>query len=144
MPEQQLASLLDRHPYLLSQVGVPSSVRDSTVTRVVRDTVATVWYRNLPYRIAVPLWQVTTHYRLQQNTLVLDNARSRRLLAEAEGKIKILAAQLKASEQEQARLRGLAYPHWYSTTWFWIALLLAFLLVGSVVLRFARFSVLPF
>ncbi|MDO7886836.1 hypothetical protein [Hymenobacter cheonanensis] len=142
LPEAQLARLLDRHPGLLTQVVGPQQVSDSTVVQVLDSTV-TVRVNGQLYRVPVKVRQIT-RYRSRISTLVLDNARARRLLADARADAGVLRKQLQASEQERGRLQGLAYPHWYGQVWFWIALLLLVLLVGSVALRFTKFSFLPF
>jgi len=122
-------------------VAGPQQVRDSTVVQVLDSTVA-VRVNGQLYRVPVKVREIT-HYRSQISTLVLDNARTRRLLATARAAAEGLRTQLQASEQERARLQGLAYPHWYGQPWFWIASLLFVLLVASVVLRFTKFSFLP-
>jgi hypothetical protein len=142
MPEAQLARLIDRHPGLLTAVAGPQQVRDSTVVQVLDSTVA-VRVNGQLYRVPVKVREIT-RYRSQISTLVLDNARARRLLADARAATGLLRTQLQASEQERARLQALAYPHWYSQPWFWIALLLLVLLIGSVALRFTKLSFLPF
>lgn len=141
-PEEQLARLLDRHPALLTQVTGPQQVSDSTVVQM-HDSAVVVRVNGQTYRVPVKLREIT-RYRSRLTTLVLDNARARRLLAEARIDASLLRKQLQASEQERGRLQGLAYPHWYSQPWFWIALVLLVLLVVSVALRFTKFSFLPF
>ena len=137
LPEEQLARLLDRHPALLTQLA-PSLVRDSTVTQQ-RDTVLSVQANGATRRVRVLLREVT-HYRTTHATLVLDNARSRRLLADSQNHLKMQADQLKAAKLEVARLSSLTYPKWYRSTWFWISLLLLVLLICSIGLRFTKFS----
>lgn len=141
-PEDQLARLLDRHPALLTQVTGPQQVSDSTVVQV-HDSTVTVRVNGQLYRVPVKVREVT-RYRSRIHTLVLDNARARRLLAEARIDASLLRKQLQASEREQGRLQSLAYPHWYSQPWFWIAALLLLLLAASVAMRFTKLSFLPF
>ena len=141
-PAEQVARLLDRHPGLLTAVAGPQQVSDSTVVQMLDSTV-TVRVNGQLYRVPVQLQQIT-RYRNRTSTLVLDNARARRLLASARADAQVLRKQLQASEQERGHLQALAYPHWYSQPWFWIALLLFVLLVVSVALRFTKLSFLPF
>ena len=140
-PEDQLARLLDRHPALLTAVAGPQQVSDSTVVQVLDSTVA-VRVNGQLYRVPVKVREVT-RYRNRVSTLVLDNARTRRLLADARAEADLLRKQLRAAEQERAHLQALARPHWYGQPWFWVALLLLVLLVVSVALRFTKFSFLP-
>ena len=84
------------------------------------------------------------HFQTQQKTLVLDNARSRRLLEQARSETGIARAELAAAKRENGKLVGLAYPRWYQITWFWVALVLVLLLLGSVALRFLTFTPLSF
>jgi len=141
VPEQQLARLLDRHPALLTQIVGPQQVSDSTVVQV-RDSVVTVNANGQSYRVVIPVREVT-RYRSRISTLVLDNARARRLLAEARIDAKLTHDQFQASQREVARLTAMAFPHWYSSPWFWVSVLLFVLLAVSVGLRFAKFSFLP-
>ncbi len=129
--EERLAVLLAQHPGLL-----PASVQrpDSVVVQV-HDSTVTVAGRTfcLPVRT---VW----HYRRQERTLVLDNARSRRLLAQARSEAGIARDELAAVRRANAQLVGLAYPRWFQITWFWVALVLALLLLASVAIRFFTFT----
>lgn len=128
--------LLAQHPGLLKTTA--AELKDSViVTR--RDTVVTVAGRSfrLPLRTVL-------HYLRTEKTLVLDNARSRRLLAQARSDAGIARAELAAAQRENGKLAGLAYPKWYQVVWFWLALVLALLLAVSIGLRFFTFTPLSF
>jgi hypothetical protein len=112
--------------------------KDSVVVRH-RDTVVTAAGRSF----RLPL-RTVFHYQRSERTLVLDNARSRRLLAQARSDAGIGRAELAAAQRENARLAALTNPKWYQVVWFWVALLLAVLLVVSIGLRFYTFTPMSF
>lgn len=134
-PEERLAILLEKHPGLFRAAPLLS---DSVVV-LKHDTAVTVAGRmfRLPVRT---VW----HYQRQERTLVLDNARSRRLLAQARSEAGIARDELAAARRANAQLVALAYPHWYQIPWFWLALVLALLLLASVAVRFFTFTPLSF
>ena len=115
-PEERMSVLLARHPGLAQTSRLDSvTVQDSAGVRVV------------------------TQFRYRNTTMVLDGQRARNELKAEQGRNKFLREQLRAAKQEQARLATLAHPRFYQLTWFWVALLLAVLLVGSFLIRVASF-----